>query len=43
VGLFRNPLVARDGKVQIPEGPGWGMEVSPEWLDNAHYQVSELA
>lgn len=42
-GLFRNPLVARDGKVQIPEGPGWGMEVSPEWLEKAQYQVSEIA
>jgi L-alanine-DL-glutamate epimerase-like enolase superfamily enzyme len=43
VGLFRNPLSARDGKVQIPEGPGWGMEIEPSWLDKAHHQKSEVA
>ena len=43
VGLIRNPLTAVDGKVQIPQGPGWGVEISPEWLAKAHYQVSELS
>lgn len=40
-GLFTPALVAHDGKVQIPEAPGWGVEVSPEWLDKAEYQISE--
>ncbi len=35
-------LVAKDGKVQIPEGPGWGVEINPKWLDRAKYQKSEL-
>jgi L-alanine-DL-glutamate epimerase-like enolase superfamily enzyme len=42
-GLLRNPLQAKDGKVQIPEGPGWGMEIEPAWLDKADYRVSEVA
>ncbi|MFP6745902.1 MAG: mandelate racemase/muconate lactonizing enzyme family protein [Alphaproteobacteria bacterium] len=40
-GLFTPALVAHDGKVQIPEAPGWGVEISPEWLDKAEYQISE--
>jgi len=42
VGLLANPLVVKDGKVQIPEGPGWGIDVADEWLDRAHYQASTL-
>lgn len=42
VGLLRNPLKARDGMVQIPEGPGFGMEIESAWLEKATYQVSEL-
>jgi L-alanine-DL-glutamate epimerase-like enolase superfamily enzyme len=41
-GLFRPALVARDGKVQIPEGPGWGVEIDPAWLESSQYQVSAL-
>lgn len=41
-GLFSPALEARDGKVQIPEDPGWGVEVNPAWLATAAYQISEL-
>ena len=41
-GLFRPALVARDGKVQIPEGPGWGVEIDPAWLEASQYQISAL-
>ena len=41
-GLYEPALVARDGKVQIPDGPGWGVEISQAWLDTAQYQKSEL-
>jgi L-alanine-DL-glutamate epimerase-like enolase superfamily enzyme len=34
--------VARDGSVRIPDGPGWGVEIQPAWLDRAIYQSSEL-
>ncbi len=41
-GIFEPALVARDGKVQIPDGPGWGVTIDQGWLDKAAYQVSEL-
>lgn len=42
-GLFRNsPVRIVDGKGQIPDAPGWGVEISREWLENAGYQKSEL-
>ena len=40
--IYQPALVARDGKVKIPDGPGWGIEVNPEWLAKATYQISEL-
>jgi L-alanine-DL-glutamate epimerase-like enolase superfamily enzyme len=42
VGLFTMPLVVRDGLVQIPEGPGWGIEISQDWLAGAAREISEL-
>jgi L-alanine-DL-glutamate epimerase-like enolase superfamily enzyme len=41
-GLYYPALVAKDGKVQIPEGPGWGVEMNQSWLEKAKYQKSEL-
>ncbi len=41
-GIFRPALVAEDGKVQIPEGPGWGVEIEPAWLESATHQMSAL-
>jgi L-alanine-DL-glutamate epimerase-like enolase superfamily enzyme len=40
--LYRPALVARDGKVAIPDGPGWGVEINPDWLASADHQVSEV-
>ena len=41
-GLFRgDPFAVRDGKVGIPDGPGWGVEISTDWLDRARYQKSD--
>jgi len=40
-GLFKPALEARDGKVAIPDGPGWGVEISPAWLEGAEREVSE--
>jgi L-alanine-DL-glutamate epimerase-like enolase superfamily enzyme len=39
-GLLRNPLRAVDGKVAIPDGPGWGIEIEPTWLEQATWQAS---
>jgi L-alanine-DL-glutamate epimerase-like enolase superfamily enzyme len=40
-GLLRNPPQARDGMVAIPDGPGWGVEIEPAWLEKAAHQVTE--
>ena len=41
-GLFSPALEARDGKVQIPDGPGWGVEINPAWLATAEHHISRL-
>lgn len=41
-GLFvRSPYTVEDGQVTVTEAPGWGVEISPEWLAKATYRVSE--
>jgi L-alanine-DL-glutamate epimerase-like enolase superfamily enzyme len=40
-GLYSPALEVRDGAVQIPGGPGWGVEINTEWLAAAERQVSE--
>jgi L-alanine-DL-glutamate epimerase-like enolase superfamily enzyme len=41
-GIFDPALEARDGRVSIPDGPGWGVEIKPDWLASTHHQVSQL-
>lgn len=42
-GLFlEDPYEVRDGCVTIPSAPGWGVEVSPEWLGRAEYRCSGM-
>jgi L-alanine-DL-glutamate epimerase-like enolase superfamily enzyme len=36
-----DPFAVRDGRVHIPPGPGWGVDINPRWLETATYQVSE--
>ena len=43
VGIYNPVLEAHDGKVQIPDGPGWGVEINEEWLAGAKHQISELS
>ena len=40
LGIYRPALTIRDGKVAIPEGPGWGVEIEPDWLAQSTRQVS---
>ena len=41
-GLFvRSPFEIADGKATVTDAPGWGVEISPEWLAGAEYRVSE--
>jgi L-alanine-DL-glutamate epimerase-like enolase superfamily enzyme len=40
-GLFvESPYRVVDGHVALPPGPGWGVEVHPEWLARSTYQVT---
>jgi len=41
-GLFvEDPYAVKDGHVSIPSAPGWGVEISPAWLERAQYRCSE--
>jgi L-alanine-DL-glutamate epimerase-like enolase superfamily enzyme len=39
-GLYTPALKVEDGSVAVPAGPGWGVEINPDWLEKAQYQVS---
>jgi L-alanine-DL-glutamate epimerase-like enolase superfamily enzyme len=40
-GLFvESPYRVEDGQVTVPTAPGWGVEISPRWLQRAVYQAS---
>ena len=40
--LFTPALDVHDGKVMIPDAPGWGVTMAPAWLESAEYQISEI-
>jgi L-alanine-DL-glutamate epimerase-like enolase superfamily enzyme len=41
-GLFRNdPYRIVDGKAEVTDAPGWGVEINPDWLAAASYRASE--
>jgi L-alanine-DL-glutamate epimerase-like enolase superfamily enzyme len=43
-GLFLgDPFAVEGGKVRIPEGPGWGVEIAPDWLSRAAHGKSALS
>ncbi len=35
-----DPFAIDDGRLAIPDAPGWGVEVDPAWLDKAETRVS---
>jgi L-alanine-DL-glutamate epimerase-like enolase superfamily enzyme len=42
-GLFvEDPYGVEDGQVTVSDRPGWGVEVSPAFLEKAEHRVSEL-
>jgi L-alanine-DL-glutamate epimerase-like enolase superfamily enzyme len=41
-GLFTPPLAVRNGRVAVPAGPGWGVEVVPDSLARAKRRISTL-
>ncbi len=43
-GLFLgDPYKIEDGKAEVTDAPGWGVEINPDWLDKAAYKCSELS
>lgn len=36
------PFAVTDGHVTVPDAPGWGVEISPAWLDRATYAEAAL-
>ncbi len=40
--FVESPYRVQDGHVEVTEAPGWGVEVSPEWLARSQYQASTL-
>lgn len=40
VGMYEPRPGVVDGRVQVPEGPGWGVEISPDWLSRAEHRIS---
>lgn len=40
--MLQPALTVEDGKIEIPDRPGWGFTVDPEWFETADYEVSEL-
>ena len=40
--IYEPALAVKDGKVQIPEAPGWGIEINPDFLEKTKYQISTL-
>ena len=41
-GMYKPRPEVVDGVVEVPPGPGWGVEISPEWLARAEHRVSAL-
>lgn len=43
-GLFVEcPYAIENGQAVVSDAPGWGVEISPAWLEAAQYQASEAA
>ena len=43
VGMYEPRPEVVDGRIETPEGPGWGVEISSDWLARAEHRVSALA
>jgi len=41
-GLYSPALEVKAGNVPIPNGPGWGVIINPEWLNKAEYRISRI-
>lgn len=37
-----SPFEIKDGNARVADRPGWGVDINPEWLAKATYQVSQV-
>ena len=40
--FVESPYDIKDGQACVTDAPGWGVEISPEWLARSAYQISTL-
>ncbi len=38
--FVENPYVIENGHAEVTEKPGWGIDISPDWLARSKYQIS---
>ena len=36
--MFDPALEMKDGRAVMPQGPGWGVRIKPDWLAGANHQ-----
>ena len=41
-GVYDDFPLIKDGKVRVPEEPGWGVRIRDDWLNRAQRQISEI-
>jgi L-alanine-DL-glutamate epimerase-like enolase superfamily enzyme len=41
-GMYEPVPRVIDGRVDVPTGPGWGIEISPRWLERAERRITQL-
>jgi L-alanine-DL-glutamate epimerase-like enolase superfamily enzyme len=42
VGMYEPRPEVFDGSISLPQGPGWGVEISAEWLSRSEHRVNGL-
>jgi L-alanine-DL-glutamate epimerase-like enolase superfamily enzyme len=42
VGMYEPRLEVVDGVVPVPAGPGWGVEISPDWLARSEHRITRV-
>jgi L-alanine-DL-glutamate epimerase-like enolase superfamily enzyme len=40
--FVESPYEIENGQARVSDAPGWGIEISPEWLARSAYHISEL-
>ena len=41
--FVEDPYAIRAGRETVTDRPGWGVEISPEWLARSDYRLSDIA